>query len=72
MAASCGTQEKFIALDVGPCGKLLKPLGDLDFEDAVALFSKTIKLGAKYGADLIFIETMTDSYETKAALLAAK
>lgn len=65
-------QKKFIALDIGPTGKLLKPLGDLDFEDAVAVFAKTIQLGIKYGADLIYIETMNDSYETKAALLAAK
>ena len=64
--------QKFIALDIGPTGKLLKPLGDLDFEDAVAVFAETVKLGVKYGADLIFIETMNDSYETKAALLAAK
>ena len=65
-------KKKYIALDIGPTGKLLKPLGDLDFEDAVAVFAKTVKLGVKYGADLIFIETMNDSYETKAALLAAK
>ena len=64
--------QKFIALDIGPTGKLLKPLGDLDFEAAVAVFAQTVKLGVKYGADLIFIETMNDSYETKAALLAAK
>ena len=64
--------EKFIALDIGPSGKLLKPLGDLDFEDAVSVFAKTVKLGVKYGVDLIIIETMNDSYETKAALLAAK
>lgn len=64
--------EKFVALDVGPSGKLLKPLGDLDFEDAVGVFAKTIRLGAELGVDLIFIETMNDSYETKAALLAAK
>ena len=64
--------EKFIALDIGPSGKLLKPLGDLDFEDAVNVFSKTVKFGVKYGVDLIIIETMNDSYETKAALLAAK
>ena len=63
---------KFIALDIGPTGKLLKPFGDLDFEDAVAVFSKTVKLGVKYGVDLIVIETMNDSYETKAAVLAAK
>lgn len=65
-------QNKYIALDIGPSGKLLKPLGDLDFEDAVKLFAETVKLGVKYGADLILIETMNDSYETKAALLAAK
>ena len=65
-------KETFVALDVGPLGKLLKPYGDFDFEDAVRAFSETVKLGAKYGVDLIFIETMNDSYETKAALLAAK
>ncbi|MBQ1272598.1 MAG: homocysteine S-methyltransferase family protein [Clostridia bacterium] len=69
---SVGTQEKFVALDVGPSGRLLKPLGDLEFEDAVSLFAETIRLGAEHGADLILIETMNDSYETKAALLAAK
>lgn len=70
--ASIGTQEKFVALDIGPSGRLLAPYGDFDFEDAVSCFSKTVALGAKYGADLILIETMNDSYETKAALLAAK
>ena len=64
--------EKWVALDVGPTGRMLKPYGDLDFEDAVFIFSETVKLGVKYGVDLIFIETMNDSYETKAALLAAK
>lgn len=64
--------EKFIALDIGPTGRLLKPLGDLDFEDAVGVFAKTVRLGVKYGAELIMIETMNDSYETKAALLAAR
>ena len=63
---------KFFALDIGPSGKLLKPLGDLDFEDTVSVFAKTVKFGVKYGADLIVIETMNDAYETKAALLAAK
>lgn len=64
--------EAYVALDIGPSGKMLRPYGDLDFEDAVAVFSKTVELGVKYGVDLIFIETMNDSYETKAALLAAK
>lgn len=69
---SSSTKEKFIALDIGPSGKLLKPLGDLDFEAAVSVFSKTVKLGVKYGVDLVLIETMNDCYETKAALLAVK
>jgi len=69
---SSGAQPKWVALDIGPSGKLLKPYGDLDFEDAVSLFGRIVKIGAKYGADLVFIETMNDSLETKAALLAAK
>ena len=71
-AQNVGDQPKWVALDIGPTGKLLKPYGDLDFEDAVSIFSKTVKLGARYGADLVFIETMNDSYETKAAVIAAK
>ena len=67
-----GTQEKWIALDIGPTGRMLAPYGDLAFEDAVKVFSNTVKLGVKYGVDIILIETMTDSYETKAAVLAAK
>lgn len=70
--ASSGTQPKWVALDVGPLGRMLKPLGDMEFEDAVSIFSETVKLGVECGVDLIFIETMADSYETKAALLAAK
>ena len=69
---SLGKQEKYIALDIGPSGKLLQPYGDFPFEDAVCMFAKQVRLGVKYGADLIFIETMSDCYETKAALLAAK
>ena len=71
-AESTAPQQKFVALDIGPCGKLLKPLGDLDFEQAVEAFAATVRLGVQYGVDLILIETMNDSYETKAALLAAK
>lgn len=69
---SVKNQPHFVALDIGPLGKLLKPLGDLDFEDAVKIFSYTVKIGAKHGADLVLIETMNDLYEAKAALLAAK
>ena len=65
-------RERFVALDVGPLGRLLAPLGDLDFEEAVSAFATVVRIGASYGADLVFIETMNDSYETKAALLAAK
>ena len=72
IAESTGTQQKWVALDIGPSGKMLKPYGDLDFERAVEIFAETVRLGVKYGVDLIFIETMNDSYETKAALLAAK
>ncbi len=64
--------ECYVAFDVGPLGKMLEPLGDMSFEKAVEIFSESIRLGAENGADLIIIETMTDSYETKAALLAAK
>lgn len=67
-----GNKEKYVALDIGPTGKLLKPLGDLEFEDAVNIFKQTVSLGVKNGADLILIETMNDSYETKAAVIAAK
>ncbi|HJA69986.1 MAG TPA: homocysteine S-methyltransferase family protein [Candidatus Lachnoclostridium stercoravium] len=61
-----------IALDMGPTGKLLKPLGDLDFEEAVSMFGEVAKLGTENGADCILIETMSDSYELKAAVLGAK
>ncbi|MBO7703596.1 MAG: homocysteine S-methyltransferase family protein, partial [Solobacterium sp.] len=64
--------DAFIALDIGPTGKLLEPYGDLPFEEAVELFAEVIRIGAPLGADLVFIETMNDSYEAKAALLAAK
>lgn len=69
---STGAQPKWIALDIGPTGRMLAPYGDLDFEDAVSVFARTVRLGVKHGADLIMIETMSDSYETRAALLAAK
>ena len=69
---SNGNHQKFIALDIGPLGKLLKPLGDLEFEKAVEIFAKTVEIGTKYGVDLVILETFNDSYETKAALLAVK
>ena len=70
--AMTDSSKQWVALDIGPLGKLLKPYGDFAFEKAVETFAKTVKLGAKYGADLVFIETMSDCYETKAAVLACK
>ena len=66
-----GFDDKYIALDMGPLGRLLAPFGDLSFEEAYEIFAKTIKL-ANDRTDLIIIETMNDSFETKAAVLAAK
>lgn len=65
-------ENQFVALDIGPTGKLLKPLGDLDFEDAYNAFATSVKAGVSAGCDLIIIETMNDPYEMKAAVLAAK
>ena len=73
-AACCDSDGKkvYVALDIGPLGRLLKPLGTLAFEAAVNAFAKMVRIGAENGADLVLIETMNDSYETKAAVLAAK
>ena len=68
-----GDKDKcFVAFDMGPLGKMLEPLGDMKFEEAVEVFRQSVVLGEKYGADLVIIETMNDSYETKAAVLACK
>ena len=72
LAKEAAQGQAYIALDIGSTGKLLKPYGDLDFEDAYAAYAEMIDAGAAAGADLIVIETMSDIYETKAALLAAK
>ena len=66
------TPGQFIALDLGPTGKLLAPYGNLQFEEAVALYAETVRAGVKAKADLILVETMSDTYEAKAAILAAK
>lgn len=65
-------RKAYIALDMGPTGKLLKPMGTLDFEEAVSVYAEVVRAGVKAGADIILIETMTDTYEMKAAVLAAK
>lgn len=65
-------KKAYVALDIGSTGKLLKPMGTLDFEEAVGVFAEIIRVGEKAGVDLILIETMSDTYELKAAVLAAK
>ena len=67
-----GREDAYIALDLGPTGRLLQPMGDLPFEQAVELFGEVVRIGAAAGVDLVLIETMSDSYELKAAVLAAK
>ncbi len=62
----------FIALDIGPIGELFEPMGTLSFDEAYEIFKEQILCGAKEGVDAIFIETMTDLYEAKCAVLAAK
>ena len=76
-AACIGTSARVapgarVALDIGPLGELLEPLGTLDFESAVEMFAELVRAGVKAGADLIAIETMTDLQEARAALIAAK
>ena len=66
------TAGALVALDIGPLGELLVPAGTLSFEDAYAEFAQVIRAGTAAGADLVFLETMTDLYELKAAILAAK
>ncbi len=67
-----GQTQRFVALDIGPLGKLLAPLGDVPFETAVELFAEVVRAGTDAGADLVLVETMNDCYETKAAVLAVK
>lgn len=67
-----GSKEIYIALDIGPIGELLEPMGTLSFDDAYEIFKRQIVQGVKSGADIILFETMTDLYELKAAVLAAK
>jgi len=63
---------RFVALDVGPLGQLLEPLGNISFERAYEVFRRQMIAGEKAGADLIIIETISDLHEAKAAILAAK
>lgn len=65
-------KDLYIALDIGPIGELLEPMGSLSFEEAYDIFKEQVLEGVKGGVDLILIETMTDLYEAKAAILAVK
>lgn len=65
-------KEAYTALDIGSLGKLLEPLGELPFEEAYEAFKPVCIAGEQAGADLVLIETMNDTYEIKAAVLAAK
>lgn len=71
-ATDAADGRRFVALDVGPTGRLLKPAGDLEFDAAYDAFAEQVSIGAKAGADMVAIETMGDTYELKAAVLAAK
>ena len=71
-AESSGVTGVRVALDIGPIGELVEPLGTLSFEDAYELFREMVTAGEEAGADLVIFETLTDLYEVKAAVLAAK
>lgn len=64
--------DKYVALDIGPIGKIMEPTGDLKFDDAYELFKEQVVAGCEAGADLILLETFSDLYEMKAGILAAK
>ncbi len=68
--AADGREDRFVAFDMGPTGRMLKPFGDMDFEYCVELYAENVK--AAKDADIILIETMNDALETKAAVIAAK
>lgn len=68
----CDGRETYVGLDIGYTGKLLKPMGDLGFEEAYEVFREVVATGERAGADLIHIETMSDTYEVKVTVLVAK
>ncbi len=72
LAKQAAGSDGYVALDIGPIGELLEPMGTLSFEDAYAMFREEVLAGASAGADLVLIETMSDLYEMKAAILAVK
>ncbi len=72
VAETVGVGNAYVALDIGPTGKLLPPMGNLSFKEAYECFKEMAVAGEKFGADLVVIETMSDLYESKAAILAVK
>ncbi|KYH28943.1 homocysteine S-methyltransferase family protein [Clostridium colicanis] len=70
--AKKNSRETYIALDIGPIGQMLEPIGTLSFERAYEIFKRQVEAGVKAGCDLILVETISDLYEAKAAILAAK
>lgn len=67
-----GEKEAYVALDIGPIGELLEPMGTLSFDEVYEIFKRQVLVGVENGVDLILLETMTDLYELKAAILAVK
>ncbi len=65
-------KPRFVAFDIGPTGKLMEPMGDLSFDYCYSQYSKIASTAQKCGADLVIIETMSDTLEAKAAVLAVK
>ena len=75
VALAVGARDEvggLVALDIGPLGRMLSPIGDLDFEEAVGIFADTVRAAEGLGADLVLVETISDLYEAKAAVLAVK
>jgi len=69
---ACAGTDCRVALDIGPIGELLEPLGTLRFEEAYDLFAQIIRAGVDAGVDAVFFETMSDLNEIRAGVLAAK
>lgn len=72
VAAAKSSGAQYVALDIGPIGALLEPVGSLSFEEAYDMFAVQVKAGTEAGADLVIVETMSDLLEIKAAILAVK
>ena len=72
LKAKDGKEDRFVAFDMGPTGRMLAPYGDMSFEECVELYGANVRAAEGMGADAILIETMNDALETKAAVIAAK